>query len=122
MEWNWILYFQDSSLTWLLAGGLSFLWAVDKKPWFLTTWTSPITLPECPHDEKITSYGESNLTERGQGGSHEVFMTNFQKSHTSATFYVLEVIHADVWQKPTQYCKAIILQLKINELKKRVSH
>ena len=23
-------------------------------------------------------------------------------------------IHVDVWQKPTQYCKAIILQLKIN--------
>ena len=24
------------------------------------------------------------------------------------------LIHIDVWQKPTQYCKAIILQLKIN--------
>ena len=23
-------------------------------------------------------------------------------------------IHVDVWQKPTQHCKAIILQLKIN--------
>ena len=57
---------------------------------------------------KIASYGESNLTERGQGGSHEVFMTNFQKSHTSATFYALEMIHADVRQKPIQYCKAII--------------
>ena len=30
--------------------------------------------------------------------------------------YVL--IHVDVWQKPTQPCKAIILQLKINTLKK----
>ena len=27
--------------------------------------------------------------------------------------YVLAVIHAVVWQKLTQYCKAIILQLKI---------
>ena len=26
----------------------------------------------------------------------------------------LWLIHADVWQKPTQYCKAITLQLKIN--------
>ena len=26
----------------------------------------------------------------------------------------LWLIHVDVWQKPTQYCKAIILQLKIN--------
>ena len=25
------------------------------------------------------------------------------------------LIHVDVWQKPTQYCKAIILQLKINK-------
>ena len=24
------------------------------------------------------------------------------------------LIHVDVWQKPAQYCKAIILQLKIN--------
>ena len=29
------------------------------------------------------------------------------------------LIHAGVWQKPTQYCKAIILQLKINNLKKK---
>ena len=26
-------------------------------------------------------------------------------------------IHVDVWQKPTVYCKEIILQLKINKLK-----
>jgi len=25
------------------------------------------------------------------------------------------LVHVDVWQKPTQYCKAIILQLKINK-------
>ena len=28
-------------------------------------------------------------------------------------YVYLWLIHADVWQKPTQYCKAIILQLKI---------
>ena len=28
------------------------------------------------------------------------------------------LIHIDVWQKPTQYCKAIILQLKMNFSKK----
>jgi len=27
----------------------------------------------------------------------------------------LSLIHVDVWQKPTKYCKAIILQLKINK-------
>ena len=29
------------------------------------------------------------------------------------------LIHVAVWQKRTQHCKAIILQLKINKLKKR---
>ena len=31
------------------------------------------------------------------------------------------MVHVDVWQKPTQYCKAIILQLKINKLKKKTT-
>ena len=26
------------------------------------------------------------------------------------------LIHVDVWQKPTQHCKAIILQLNINKI------
>ena len=30
------------------------------------------------------------------------------------TYVCLWLIHADIWQRPTQYCKAIILQLKIN--------
>ena len=30
----------------------------------------------------------------------------------------LWLIHVTIWQKPTQYCKAIILQLKINKKKK----
>ena len=30
------------------------------------------------------------------------------------TYENLWLIHVDIWQKPTQYCKAIILQLKIN--------
>ena len=33
------------------------------------------------------------------------------------TYVHLWVIHADVWQKTTKFCKAIILQLK-NKLKK----
>ena len=28
-------------------------------------------------------------------------------------------MHVDVWQKPAQYCKAIILQLKISQLKNK---
>ena len=34
------------------------------------------------------------------------------------TYVYLWLIHADVWQKPTQYCKVIILQLKLNTFKK----
>ena len=35
------------------------------------------------------------------------------------TCVYLRLIHVDVRQKPTQYCKAIILQLKINKVKKK---
>ena len=32
------------------------------------------------------------------------------------TCVYLWLIHADEWQRPTQYCKAILLQLKINKI------
>ena len=31
------------------------------------------------------------------------------------------LIHVDVWQKPTQHCKAIILQLKSKKKKKKLN-
>ena len=37
------------------------------------------------------------------------------------TYVHLWLIHVDVWQKPIQYCKAIILQLKINTFFKKKS-
>ena len=39
----------------------------------------------------------------------------------SGIYIYLWLIHADIWQKPTQYCKAIVLQLKINTFSKRIS-
>ena len=39
------------------------------------------------------------------------------KARREGTFVYLWLIHFDVWQKPTQCCKAIILQLKINSFK-----
>ena len=39
----------------------------------------------------------------------------FKREGTSVYLWL---IHVDVWQKPTQYCKAIILQLKINKKKR----
>ena len=39
------------------------------------------------------------------------------------TYVYLWLIHVDIWQKTIQYCKATILQLKINKLggKKRTN-
>ena len=34
------------------------------------------------------------------------------------TYVYLWLIHIDVWQKPMQYCKVIILQVKINKILK----
>ena len=34
------------------------------------------------------------------------------------TYVYLWLIHADVWRRPKQYCKATILQLKINKFLK----
>ena len=39
--------------------------------------------------------------------------------HEGGASVCLWLIHIDVWQKPTQYCKTIILKLKMNSLKKR---
>ena len=33
------------------------------------------------------------------------------------TYGYLWLIHVDIWQKPAQYCKEIILQLKIKKKK-----
>ena len=37
------------------------------------------------------------------------------KFEREVTCVYLWLVHVDVWQKPTQYCKAIIPQLKINK-------
>ena len=36
------------------------------------------------------------------------------------TYIYLQLIHIYVWQQPTQYCKATILQLKINKFKLKI--
>ena len=38
------------------------------------------------------------------------------------TYVCLWLIHVDVWQKPTQFCKAIILQLKGKKNPKTVKY
>ena len=43
------------------------------------------------------------------------------KFKMEATYVYLWLIHVDVWQRPREYGKVIILQLKINTLKNFVS-
>ena len=45
--------------------------------------------------------------------------SNTEEAGVEWLYEHLRLIHVDIWQKPTQFCKAIILQLK-NKLKKRV--
>ena len=45
----------------------------------------------------------------GVGGGRQV-----QEGGGIYIYIYLLMIHVDVWQKPTPYCKAIILQLKLN--------
>jgi len=45
---------------------------------------------------------------------------NFKREGTYVSY--LSLIHVAVWQKPTQYCKAIILQLKMNKLENNKKH
>ena len=35
------------------------------------------------------------------------------------TYVYLRLIHVEVWQKPTQFCKAIMLQLKKIKIEKK---
>ena len=39
---------------------------------------------------------------------------------SEGTYVYLWLIHVNVWQKPSQHCKAIILQLKIKNEKKLI--
>ena len=55
------------------------------------------------------------------GRSNQVLCDNLEGWHgvgdgrevqEGGTYVYLGLIHIDVWQKPTQHCKAIILQFK----------
>jgi len=50
---------------------------------------------------------DSATTQRG--GMGKEMGRSFKREETCVYLWL---IHADVWQKPTKFCKAIILQLK----------
>ena len=54
----------------------------------------------------------SVMTKRGWAGC--VLEGRFKREDTHVDLWL---VHVDVWQKPTQYCKTIIFQIKINNFK-----
>ena len=54
--------------------------------------------------------GNSVTTYREMGWEEE------RSFKTEEIYTYLWLIHVDIWQKPTQYYKAITLQLKINKI------
>ena len=62
----------------------------------------------------FTSFSQWGLRHREQTYEHGVGGGRFQME---GTYVHLWLIHVDVWQKPTQHCKAITLQLKMHNKK-----
>ena len=77
----------------------------------METYTLPygITKGNLLHNSGNSNQGSVTTWRGGMG--REVG----ERSKRKGTHVYLWLIHADVWQKLTQYCKAIILQLKIKE-------
>ena len=65
-----------------------------------------------PYVKQIAN-GKFCITQRAQPGE-----VRWGGSGREGTYVYLWMIYVDIWQKPTQHYKAIILQLKINIKKK----
>ena len=50
-------------------------------------------------------------------GFNQIMIKSFSVGGREETYIYLWLIHVVDWQKATQHCKAIILQLKINKLR-----
>ena len=57
----------------------------------------------------VMNQAEYKEKESGVGG----------RFNREGTYVYLWLIRVDVWQKPTQYCKVIILQLKTSKKKRK---
>ena len=86
----------------------------------METYTLPY-LKQRASGNLFDDVGSSNqaLCDNLRGGIGWKVGGRFQRE---GTYVYLWLIHADVWQKPIQYCKAIILQLKINKFKKKYTN
>ena len=65
-----------------------------------------LDIAKCSLESNCSPQQVENHCSKGQGGE---VGGRFKRAET-----YLRLTHVDMWQKLTQYCKAIILQLKIN--------
>ena len=63
-------------------------------------------------------FGWTPGVDDGEGGLVCCGSWGCKESDTTKHLNWTELIHVNAWKKPTQYCKAIILQLKINKFLK----
>ena len=56
------------------------------------------------YDSENSNWGLYNNLERANGWEEG------RRFKRKGTYVYLWLIHVDIWQKPTQYCKAIILK------------
>ena len=89
--------------------------------WHLRTWE--VTAPGEEHQDQRPS---KLILSRGwiKAAKHmfkrEISTSRYgikSMASLSGIYTYLWLIHADIWQKLTQYCKAIIFQVKINKIK-----
>ena len=87
---------------------------MERETWklslFYVKWKANGNLP---YDSGKSNWGSETTL---RGGMGRKVGGRMKREATCVYLYVyLWLIHVDVWQKPTHYCKAIILQLKINK-------
>ena len=88
------------------------------------SYSSKSNLEACtlPCVTKITSGNLLYDSENPNGGSVTTYRGRKGwemggRFKREGTHIYLWLIHVDVWQRPTQYCEAIFLQLKISKLR-----
>ena len=66
---------------------------------------------------RLYSSLKANFKKQNRRHYAHTYITPKNLTIQKRTYVYLWMIHFDVWQKTTQYCKAVILQLKINKAK-----
>ena len=79
--------------------------------WMLAIW-SLVLLSFLTSGNLLYNIGSSNLVLCDNLAEWNGVGGRFRRE---GTYVYLWLIHVDVWQKPTQHCKIIVLQLKINK-------